>query len=69
MRHFATGNMHYINITNKCRRMGSEYHAVRKRKGKKHKFKEELIVYFTLIRHGPHKNRRIQYIFFATGKC
>jgi hypothetical protein len=28
------------------------------------KFWEELIAYFSLIRHGPHRKRRVQKLFF-----
>jgi hypothetical protein len=32
------------------------------------KFKEVLIAYFPLIRHGPHRKRRLQQFFIAVGK-
>jgi hypothetical protein len=32
------------------------------------KFWEELIAYFPLIRHGPHRKRRLQQFFVAAGK-
>jgi hypothetical protein len=31
------------------------------------KFREELIVYFLLLRHGPHRKQRLQHFFVAGG--
>jgi hypothetical protein len=33
------------------------------------KFWEELIAYFPLIRHGPHRERRLRRFFIAGGAC
>jgi hypothetical protein len=33
------------------------------------KFWEELVTYFPLIRHGPHRKRRLQHFFFAERTC